>query len=134
MKWPTKLLISILAIILLTNFFFPARLILVIMLGRNNSIYAKHYYSTKHGYFVGADGGFFFKGDTWESVEREFNKYKGCHPTSPDTVLYRRFELKPWQFWDWLNYFYQPRWQLPYLQSTLMQSPSVEPPKSVCSD
>lgn len=134
MNWKIKLLMSILVIILLTNFFFPVRYVLGQMLGRGNSIFAKHYYSTKHGYFVAALGGFFLKDGTWEDIETEFKQYKHCHPTSPDTVLYRRFELKPWQFWDWLNYFYQPRWQLPYLQSTLMQSPSVEPPKSVCSD
>ncbi|MBD2757070.1 hypothetical protein [Spirosoma validum] len=102
MKWLIQLLAGFLLIIFLANFFSPARYALGQFLGRNNSIFSKRQYVTKHGYFAASEGGFFLKGasETWEGVVSRFDRYKQCHPTSPDTVLYRRYQLRPWQFWD----------------------------------
>jgi hypothetical protein len=34
-----------------------------------------------------------------------------------DLVLYRRFERKWWQVWNWLDFMFNPRWDIPYAAS-----------------
>ncbi len=37
-------------------------------------------------------------------MEREFQKFLSLHPQTRDRELYRTFEARPWQFWNWYHY------------------------------
>lgn len=125
--------ISIIIFILLTNLFWPVRLIpAMLTLGKETSLWGPMEYATLHGEVRTYQDGVIVKGNSWPNVMHTLNGYKECRPTSPDTVLYRLYALKPYQFWDYLNYFTQPQWQLPYLDPNQIQPPLNPRPPTLC--
>ena len=91
-------------------------------------------YTTLHGEFTAfQETGIIFS-NTFEAVDTRFGHYKRCHPTSPDTVLYRTYSFKPYMFWEVGSYLTQPWWKLPYLPSDEVK-PRLKPrPVNRCSD
>ncbi|OZI08161.1 hypothetical protein BWI93_10615 [Siphonobacter sp. BAB-5385] len=65
-----------------------------------------HYISQKGGFSIWGRKGS-------EDVLSQFEAYKKRHPE--DTVLYRNFQIKPWQFWRIYEYT-DPCYRLPYQQ------------------
>lgn len=63
-----------------------------------------HYTSQNSGFSVWGSNGY-------EDIVSRFEAYKKRHPE--DTVLYRNFQIKPWQFWRIYEYTY-PSYRLPY--------------------
>ncbi|MDQ1087271.1 hypothetical protein [Siphonobacter sp. SORGH_AS_1065] len=63
-----------------------------------------HFISEKGGFSVWARNGY-------EDIVSQFEAYKKRHPE--DTVLYRNFQIKPWQFWRIYEYS-DPPYRLPY--------------------
>ncbi|MDQ1087273.1 hypothetical protein [Siphonobacter sp. SORGH_AS_1065] len=63
-----------------------------------------HFTSEKGGFSVWARDGY-------EDIVSHFESYKKRHPE--DTVLYRNFQIKPWQFWRIYEYT-NPYYRLPY--------------------
>ena len=119
--------------IVLTNVFWPVRMIPAFLtLGKEKSLWGPMDYSTLHGELRTHQDGVIVKGYSWSNVVHTLNGYKRCRPTSPDTVLYRLYKLQPYQFWDYLNYFTRPQWQLPYLDPTQIQPPLNPKPPTLC--
>jgi hypothetical protein len=50
------------------------------------------------------------------AVELHFYQYK-VRKRNDDYILYRRFELKWWQFWNWYDFLTERRWTYPYASS-----------------
>jgi hypothetical protein len=48
-------------------------------------------------------------------VLQEFEDYK-AEKDKRNLKLYRRFPIKWWQVWNWLDYLSHPRWRLPYAE------------------
>lgn len=70
----------------------------------------------------------------YATIEAHFNRYRQCHPTTADTVLYRTFRKDAWQFWNWFAFFTHPRYKLPYIDpATVPQSPRTIPP-GICPE
>jgi hypothetical protein len=40
--------------------------------------------------------------------------YKPCMTTTGDSILYRLFSKNPLKFWNWGEYFYRKKYELPY--------------------
>ena len=130
-----KWVIGTVLFVLLTNVFAPVRFIpAMLTLGLETSLWAPMEYSTLHGDFQIQQDGIIVKSYPWSIVSLYFNDYKACRPTSPDTVLYRLYTLKPYQFWDYLNYFIRPQWRLPYLPPDQIQPPLNPRPPSICPE
>ena len=54
------------------------------------------------------------KGRDLEMMNRAWEGYKNMnHPT--DIVIYRTFAINPLKFWQWRDYFTNPRYQYPYV-------------------
>lgn len=47
-------------------------------------------------------------------MEREFQKFLNLHPQTQDRELYRTFEIRPWQFWNWYQYITSDVYEYPY--------------------
>lgn len=47
-------------------------------------------------------------------MEREFKKFLDLHPQTEDRELYRTFEIRPWQFWNWYHYITNEAYAYPY--------------------
>ena len=63
-------------------------------------------------HFISQKGGFSVWGRKgYDNVMSQFEAYKKRYPD--DTVLYRNFQIKPWQFWRIYEYTY-PSYRLPY--------------------
>ena len=91
-------------------------------------------YTTLHGEFTAfQETGIIFS-NTFKAVDNRFQDYKRCHPTSPDTVLYRTYSFKPYMFWEVGSYLTQPWWKLPYLPANEVK-PRLKPrPVRPCPD
>jgi len=64
-------------------------------------------------HFISGEGGFSVWGrDGYEDIVKQFEAYKLAHPS--DTVLYRNFRIKPWQFWRIFEYIMAPSYRLEY--------------------
>ena len=74
------------------------------------------------------------KGDGYENMLESFIHYRNCNPASPDTVMYRTFQMRPLQFWNWLNFFTHPRWRHPYINAYLVQHYLNPLPPTHCPD
>jgi hypothetical protein len=65
------------------------------------------------GYFIqekysyqNKDGSFKFteepgKGLDFEVAKIRFERFKNENTFNPNKILYRKFEIKPWRFWEW---------------------------------
>ena len=129
-------IVFVFVFILLSNIFLPVRWIVGFILPKEKqkSIAGIWLYTTKHGEFKRGQDGLFIFSNSYERVVNDFTDYKRCHPTSPDTVLYRTFKLDPWQFWNWIDYYTNPRWKYPYLSPAEIE-PKLHPsPQCICSD
>ncbi|GAB3895016.1 hypothetical protein GCM10028825_38310 [Spirosoma agri] len=104
----------------------------MLTLGKEESLWGPMQYSTLHGELRTYQDGVIVKGYSWPNVIHRLNGYKECRPTSPDTVLYRLYALKPYQFWDYVNYSIEPRWRLPYLDPAQIQPPLNPKPPTLC--
>jgi hypothetical protein len=51
----------------------------------------------------------------FQGAMRRFERYKQENPQSADTILYRTFRRNPLIVWRWHDYFFHPRYKLPYL-------------------
>jgi hypothetical protein len=129
-------LIALLLFILLSNVFLPVRWLVAIILPKEEakSIEGIWLYTTRHGEFQRGQNGLLVLGNSYSRVLEGFNNYKRCHPNSPDTVLYRTYRLKIWQFWDWINYFTEPRWKHPYLDTIEINNRLNPTPYCTCPD
>ena len=87
-------------------------------------------YTTRHAEFRMREEVSWKTGErTYKEIEGHFNRYKQCHPTSADTVLYRTFKKDVWQFWNWFAFFTHPRYKIPYIDpTTIPEIPSKIPP------
>jgi len=47
-------------------------------------------------------------------MEREFQKFLSLHPQTEDRELYRTFEIKPWQFWNWYHFLTSDLYGYPF--------------------
>jgi hypothetical protein len=47
-------------------------------------------------------------------MEREFQEFLRLNPGTKDRELYRTFEIKPWQFWNWYHYFNNELYEYPF--------------------
>ena len=47
-------------------------------------------------------------------MEREFQKFLNLHPQTEDMELYRTFEIKPWQFWNWYHFLSSDLYRYPF--------------------
>lgn len=132
-----KVIIFLLCVftILLSNYFFFVRFLIATVNGSEEGIF-DFTYKTQHDDFFGYEDGGFVKGEEkdFPNVVEKYSTYKKCHPTTPDTILYRTTPMKSWQFWNWLNYFTHPRWQLPYLAPKDVLPKLKFSPPNVCKD
>ena len=48
------------------------------------------------------------------SMEREFQKFLNLHSQKEDQELYRTFEMKLWQFWNWYYYLTSDLYKYPF--------------------
>lgn len=56
-------------------------------------------YTTLHGEFHRLEGGLFPIKESYQyAINNQF--YTECNPTSPDTIVYRTFRMRPLQFWN----------------------------------
>ncbi len=46
-------------------------------------------------------------------MEQEFRKFLDLHPSTRDRKLYRTFEMKPWQFWNWYHFITSELYKYP---------------------
>lgn len=53
-------------------------------------------------------------GEDVAMMEREFQKFLNLHPHAQDRELYRTFEIRPWQFWNWYYYSTSDVYEYPY--------------------
>ncbi len=106
----------------------------MLTLGQETSLWGPMEYATLHGEVRTYQDGIIVFGASWSNVLHRFKKYKECHPSSPDTTLYRLYTFKPYQFWDYLNYFIRPQWRLPYLAPDQIQPPLNPHPPSICPE
>lgn len=68
-------------------------------------------------YFIGEsysyqnkDGSFVFTEQSstiqnFEMAELRFENFKIRNPQNHNDILFRKFKLKPWKFWEWWNMF-----------------------------
>jgi hypothetical protein len=47
-------------------------------------------------------------------MEREFQKFLSRNPQTEDRELYRTFEIKPWQFWNWYHFLTSDLYAYPF--------------------
>ena len=122
LKKRTWLLIVTGLYLLLVNTIWPARMLTAMILdwvgvpghaliGLSGDLQ----YTTLHGEYTNHQETFIIFSNGWETVWSGFQNYKRCHPSSPDTVLYRTYSFKPYMFWEVGSYLTQPWWKLPYL-------------------
>lgn len=52
-------------------------------------------------------------------MEREFQKFLNLNPQTEDRELYRIFEIKPWQFWNWYQYVTSDLFGYPYKERNI---------------
>lgn len=125
---------GILFFVILSNFFLPVRWIVAFILPekQQESISGIWLYTTEHGEFQRGQEGLIVFSNSYERVTTGFDEYVKCHPTTPDNVLYRTFKLEPWQFWNWINYFIDPRWKYPYKDPSAIKAKLLTPPPSIC--
>lgn len=57
----------------------------------------------------------YFKGFSLEDIENSFAEYK-LKNNKPEIILYRRFNRKWWQIWNWYDFIFHRRWEYPYAQ------------------
>jgi hypothetical protein len=69
-------------------------------------------YTTRHERFVFNE--YPSQGTNIEMIERQWKHYLETN-TTPDTILYRRFEKDPLRIWDWGEYLFAKRYRYPYL-------------------
>ena len=50
--------------------------------------------------------------DSYGYTVQLFREYRAKHPA--DSLLYRNFMIKPFQFWNWYEYATYPAYRLPY--------------------
>ncbi|AQG78769.1 hypothetical protein [Spirosoma montaniterrae] len=125
--------------LLMVNIFWPVRLLTGMFLNRIsvpddtiNTLVGELQCTTLHGDYKGFHGRGITFGNSFDNVEKRFEFYKQCHPTSPDTVLYRTYTFKPYMVWEVVAYFTLADWKLPYLPPNQVQ-PRLNPrPASIC--
>jgi hypothetical protein len=90
-----KWVIGTVLFVLLTNVFAPVRLIpAMLTLGQETSLWGPMEYATLHGEVRTYQDGIIVFGASWSDVLHSFKKYKECHPSSPDTTLYRLYTFR----------------------------------------
>jgi hypothetical protein len=47
-------------------------------------------------------------------MEQEFQNFLRRYPKTEDRELYRTFERKPWQFWNWYHYLTSELYEYPF--------------------
>jgi hypothetical protein len=100
--------IFVLIIIMLISNFPPIKSVISLFTDEN------HYrYSNADGSFTGVD--IPFKGRLYNLAPVLPKSFKEKHPTSSDTIVYRLFWKNPLAFWRWGEYYYDKRYNLPYL-------------------
>lgn len=72
-----------------------------------------YYYTTKNGKFQFDE--FPAKGRNLQMMNQIWEDYK-IHTKPADTVIYRTFAKDPLKFWQWRDYFENPRYSYPYLK------------------
>lgn len=82
-----------------------------------------HYFLKENYHYQNLDGSFEFveqAGSTqgFDILVKRFEEFKKEYPKSPHRKLYRTFNIKVWQFWNWLHIFSMfKRYSLPYLKT-----------------
>jgi hypothetical protein len=71
-----------------------------------------YHYTTKDGKFQFDE--FPAKERDLQMMHRVWKSYKQINQPT-DTVIYRTFIRNPLKFWEWRDYFENPRYQYPYL-------------------
>lgn len=139
LKRRTWLLVAICLYLLLVNTLGIVRLLTGMAIGAmgapdraTNTLVGNLQYTTVHGEYTGfQERGILFS-NTFEDVNNRFQLYKRCHPTSPDTMLYRTYRFEPYMFWEVGAYLTQPEWKLPYLAPDQVQSRLNPKPVNRC--
>ena len=95
----------VLIILIVSNFFY------IIGIGR------PYHYSTRNNEFKYTCVP--TKGVYVEDMKNSFSEFKLSHPEYSDLILYRRFEIKVWEFWKWWIWIAGSElwWDYPYLKS-----------------
>jgi hypothetical protein len=50
-----------------------------------------------------------------QMMQMQFQSFKDT-TSSGDTILYRRFKINPFYFWQWREFVFNPRYKYPYLE------------------
>lgn len=57
------------------------------------------------------------KGRTLETMERNFQEFIKDNPQSSDTIIFRTFEKNHLEFWNYIEYLIDPKWDYPLLKN-----------------
>jgi len=100
-----KYLVIVLVIILVSNI--PIVSLFISLFTGNITMKGPdaHYISAKGGFSVWGRHGY-------EDIVKQFEAYKLTHPS--DTVLYRNFRIRPWEFWRIYEYTAYSYYRLEY--------------------
>jgi nicotinic acid phosphoribosyltransferase len=47
-------------------------------------------------------------------MEQEFQKFLNLHPQTEERELFRTFEIRPWEFWNWYHFMTGEVYAYPY--------------------
>ena len=79
------------------------------------------YFLQEEYHYQNKDGSFNFTEISnihdFEVCKRQFESYISKNPHNSNKILYRKFTLKPWRFWEWWQMIaHFERFNLPYLR------------------
>ena len=82
----------------------------------------------RHYQYESSDGGFQAneiegKSIPYSQIQTNFEQYKKENKLPESIVLCRNFKKNYWKFWKWRTYWTNPRYQLPYKESTAKKDP-----------
>lgn len=69
------------------------------------------YFLLPHYSYQNQDGSFQYSEEPGKGMDLQagliqFQAWKQQHPHNPNQTLYRKFQIRPWAFWEWWQYLF----------------------------